>query len=278
MYVKFWGSRGCISTPEKDKLKYGGNTTCVEVIFKSNKHYIIDAGTGIKNLGTSLAKKEKLDINILFTHAHWDHLAGFPFFLPIYNASNSFTITGYSISPDEFKKIISVQMNGIYHPVMFDNIASNITFTDFQDLKHNANENIESIKLSHPGGGYGYKFIDNNKSFVFLTDNELNYDHIEDNSFSKFVEFCKGVDLLVHDAQYDNLSYFNSTKWGHSRYEDAFELAVASKVKKLLFFHHDPSTTDKKLDYHVKEYKELVKINKIDLEISAVHEGMTINL
>jgi len=278
MYIKFWGSRGSISTPEKDKLKYGGNTTCVELIFNSKKHYIIDAGTGIKNLGASLVKKENLNINILFTHAHWDHLAGFPFFLPIYNSNNNFTITGYSISPDEFKKIISVQMNGIYHPVMFDNIASNIVFKKFQDLEHNANEKIDCIKLSHPGGGYGYKFTEDNKSFVFLTDNELAYDHNQENSFSNFVEFCSGVDVLVHDAQYDNLSYFNSIKWGHSRFEDAFELAVAAKVKKLLFFHHDPSTTDKKLDYHVKEYTKLVKINKLDLKIAAVSEGMLINL
>ncbi len=130
MNIKFWGARGSISTPEKDKLKYGGNTSCVEIKLISGKHYIVDAGTGIKNLGLKLLKEQNLDINILFTHAHWDHLAGFPFFLPIYNDTNKFSVTGYSISANEFKKIISVQMNGIYHPVMFDSIASKIDFKE----------------------------------------------------------------------------------------------------------------------------------------------------
>lgn len=278
MYIKFWGARGSISTPEKDKLRYGGNTTCLELKFQSGKHFIIDAGTGIKNLGQSLINETNLNVNILFTHAHWDHLAGFPFFLPIYREQNKFSITGYSISAKEFKKIISVQMNGIYHPVMFESISSKIDFMEFTDIEHGDSESIKSIRLSHPGGGYGYKFIENNKIFVFLTDNELAYEHDGSEGFSSFVDFCKNADVLVHDAQYDSNMYKLTKKWGHSTFEDAFELAVASKVKKLLFFHHDPMMTDSALDNHVKNYKKLIKRNKFDLDIDAVKEGMILNL
>ncbi|MBN1114479.1 MAG: MBL fold metallo-hydrolase [Oligoflexia bacterium] len=280
MKIKVWGTRGSIATPEIDKMKYGGNTTCIEVEYGHGHHFIVDAGSGLRKLSNQLIhSKSALKMHFLFTHAHWDHLSGFPFFLPIYSSKNSFFITGFSKIVHDFRHIIAEQMNGIYFPVMFESIASSIDFVEFENIKLNcAGCSIDKIKLNHPGGGYGYKFTENGKHFVFLTDNELSYEHEDGALFQDYVDFCRGADVLFHDSQYDNERYQFTKGWGHSTFDDAFELGVAAGVKSLMFCHHDPDTTDKMLDEKVKEYRKRIKTLKVNMNIDAVREGLVLQI
>ena len=275
MKIKVWGCRGSIAAPGPDTLRYGGNTTCVEVISNSGTEIVIDAGSGARNLGKELLKKETKTVYLLLTHAHWDHLLGFPFFEPAYSADFTIYLCGGPKARDSIKDYFYHQMQAPYFPIEMELLHATFEF-GFENAHGNSIENIQvdSIQLSHPNGGYGFKLTENGKSFVFLTDNELGHPHDSSLRFEDYVNFCKDADLLFHDAQFTDEEYIERKGWGHSCYKDAFNLAVKAGVKRLGFFHHDPDRSDDELDRIVKDYVEKAKSISPGMSVFAVAEGM----
>lgn len=279
MKIKFWGTRGSIPVSGREFLKYGGSTTCLEIIDKNNDSIIVDCGTGVKNLGKEFIKKNINKINIVFTHQHWDHILGFPFFAPIYDDKNEIIITGCSYTTDEVRAIVSKIMQPPDFPVKFEEIDAKFRFMAMEKNGIRIN-NIEiiPIELSHPNGGFGYKFIEDKKTAVFLTDNELRYTHPGGKSFDEYVEFSRGADLLIADADYIDSEYEYRKTWGHSTFSDALELAISSGVKKLILFHHNQNRTDKQIDLIVRDCNMKIKKAGLKIKCSGAMEGKVISL
>ena len=247
MKIKFWGTRGSIAVPGKETILYGGNTTCLEMTLESGKRVIIDAGTGIRPLGDKLlAEKKPIDIHLLITHIHWDHILGFPFFDPLYESTTKIAIEGFPTCMKGLRSTFDNRMGDGFFPLKFDDLRAEIQYQE--RLSKGTLEidgmTVDSIFLQHPQGGYGYRFRERGKTLVFLTDNELREDAWIGRTPKEYAEFCEGADILIHDSQYTPQEIDNRRGWGHSDYSSAFDLAHAANVKKLVLFHHDPSRSD----------------------------------
>jgi phosphoribosyl 1,2-cyclic phosphodiesterase len=279
MLIHVWGSRGSIAVSGKEFVKYGGDTTCLEVIPSSGEVLIIDAGTGIRGLGNKLVKEGKLNINLLLTHAHWDHLSGFPFFTPIYHKESVIRVYGPQTTQVSLKKTVSKTMTSPYFPIEFEDIHADISFLGMGNKSYTIGSvNISTIPLSHPNEGIGYRLDDDGRSFVFLTDNELTHKHPTGLDYKAYVEFARGADLLFHDAEFRKDEYKKTEGWGHSVFLDTVRLALDAGVKSLGLFHHNQDRTDAEVDRLVAESKKLVSSKGSKLKVFAVAEGMEIKL
>ncbi|MCK4904756.1 MBL fold metallo-hydrolase [bacterium] len=279
MIIKCWGARGSIPVSGKEYIKYGGSTTCMEVRSKNGEIIIIDAGSGIRKLGIKLLEEKKYSYDIVFTHAHWDHLLGFPFFKPIYTQKARIKMYGYPFAQKSIKELLKISMTPPYFPVNYEDIKANISYHEACKDKFRIDSvTVIPISLSHPNGGLGYKFIEDNKSFVFLTDNELTFKHPGGLDYKDYVDFSSGADLLIHDCEYTQKDYKTKKGWGHSIYKDALKLAMEANVKKFGLFHHNQEREDKDLDKIVKDCKQIIKKEKSNLKCFAVYEGMQIKL
>ena len=279
MIIKCWGARGSIPVSGKEFLKYGGSTTCLEITTKGNEIIIIDAGSGIRKLGNKLLKEDRNRLNIVFTHSHWDHLIGFPFFKPLYNDGTTLNLFGCSHTQDSLQRMISPIMTQPNSPVGFENIRSNLSFhKNCEETFQIDSVTVTPIFLSHPGQGLGFKFIEDDKSFVFLTDNELTFIHPGGLSYQDYLAFTRDADLLFHDAEYTEEEYEYTKAWGHTIYTDALKLALEAGVKKLGLFHHDQDRIDSDLDKIVRHCEKLIDKSGENLECFGVSEEMEIVL
>ncbi len=274
MYIRCWGARGSIPVSGKDYLKYGGDTTCLEVRSRTGELVVVDAGTGIRSLGNAILKGKLKTFDMLFTHAHWDHMIGFPFFAPIYLKSFDITIRAYAYDRSSFRDIIGGFMQCPYFPVSLDDkfVKAKLTWKKIYDKPFSIGEiTIRPIPLSHPKkGGRGFRFEENGKSFVFLTDNELDYAHEGALAYDGYVEFCRNADLLIHDGEYDRKDYKNNRGWGHSLFTDAVELGLEAQVKRLGLFHHNNRRTDEQVDAIVEQARAMIAKAKSRMECFAV--------
>jgi phosphoribosyl 1,2-cyclic phosphodiesterase len=283
MKVKIWGCRGSLPTPGRDTLRYGGDTTCLEIISNVGQRIIIDCGSGIRRLGNSLIKNKELNnLTILLTHAHWDHLVGFPFFFPAYMPNCKINICGGPLSQEVTMKYLEHQMEAPYFPVDISEMKAEFTKgcqcdwgnCDNRPSGTDGSIKCASIPLNHPNGGYGYKFVSENRTFVFLSDNEIRFAHKGGRSRDEYVEFCRGTDLIFLDAQYTEKQYVSRKSWGHSTYIDAVNLAIDAGVKRLGLFHHDPESTDDYLDKQFEYCHDYIKKNGGSLECFVCADGM----
>jgi phosphoribosyl 1,2-cyclic phosphodiesterase len=278
MYIKCWGARGGIPVSGQEYNKYGGNTACLEVRDNKGTIIIIDAGTGIRQLGQALLLDEDFDLNIIFSHFHWDHIIGFPFFKPIYDLRYNLNILDHIHFEMGVKELLSEVMRDPFFPVSPNEIKANVDYKKV-DWKFTVGEIIlETIPVSHPNGGIGFKFIHENRTFVFLTDNELGYVHPGGRSFDDYVSFCKGADLLIHDAEYNENEYVYTEGWGHSTYSDAVRLALEAGVKSLGLFHHNQERNDIELDRLVADANFLITKAGGNLDCFAVSQEMELKL
>ena len=275
MKVTFWGTRGSIPSPGQETIRYGGNTTCLEVELNDGTLIIIDAGTGIKKLGQHIVSNSRVGkINIFFTHSHWDHIQGFPLFAPAYLEEYDIEIFGCEPVFHNVQEILTNQMDARYFPVRFSNLKAKINFHEIRQEKLVLGDAvIDCIKNNHPGGANGFKITENGKTLVFITDNELHAPENSGSSWQEFVDFCRGADMLIHDSHYRADELENVTGWGHSSFEQAFELAIAARAKELLFFHHDPDRTDDEIDEIVKGFRKTIKKMGLDMKLDAAIEG-----
>jgi phosphoribosyl 1,2-cyclic phosphodiesterase len=275
MIIKVWGSRGSIPVSGKDCLKYGGDTTCLDIRTKSGDIIIVDAGTGIRRLGNQLTDERRFDLNFIFTHAHWDHVMGFPFFDPLYFKKSTIRMHRCPYHNKFVETILSKIMAPPNFPIKYSDITAQMLYTDACPAEFEIGSvRVVPIALSHPNGGSGYKFIEEGKTFVFLTDNELGYIHPGGLQLEDYVKFCSNVDLLIHDAEYTPKEYKAYRDWGHSVYTDTLELAQRAVVKKLGLFHLNPERTDQEMDNIVEDCRNRIAANGNNLDCVGVAGDM----
>lgn len=249
MELIFWGTRGSIAVPGAQTLRFGGNTTCLELSGAGGELMVLDAGTGMRPLGAAMAARgEARVINLLMTHIHWDHLMGFPFFGPLYNERARILVGGWPRGWEGVTHVFDSKLMDGYFPLKFSDIPARVE----RDRSlapprfRVGGVEITTTPLNHPQGSIGYCFRENGHKLVFITDNELTPGGVE--LPPRLVEFCAGADLLVHDAQYQPDEMDARAGWGHSDWRACVELAKAARVERLVLTHHDPSRDDERVE------------------------------
>lgn len=279
MLIKCWGARGSIPVSGSRYLKYGGDTPCLEIRTKNGAVLIIDAGTGIRRLGNSLIKEGVTACSLIFTHSHWDHIMGFPFFMPLYSKKTRIEIYGCKTAQGSIRKLLADVMAPPHFPIAFDSIKADLSFNEKCGNTFSFDSmTVEQIALSHPNGGLGFKFTEDGKSFVFLTDNELSFRHHGGLVFQDYLEFSSGANLLIHDAEFTEEEYRKTRKWGHSPYTEALKLAVEAKVERFGLFHHNQERSDEALDTIINSCQSQAEQQSADLECFGVAQDMEIKL
>ena len=279
MIIKVWGSRGSVPVSGREYLKYGGDTTCVEIRTQSGDIIITDAGTGIRRLGNRLAEEKCFDLNFIFTHAHWDHIMGFPFFKPLYFKKSTIRLHRCPFHSKFVESILPTVMAPPNFPVKYADITAQMSYLETRPLEFEIGSvNVVPIALSHPNGGSGYKFIEDGKTFVFLTDNELGYVHPGGLTFEDYLEFSRGADLLIHDAEYTPVEYKTHLDWGHSDYTATLDLAQKAAVKKLGLFHLNQERTDQEMDEIVQDCRRRIAKSGSNLDCVGVAGDMVFEL
>jgi phosphoribosyl 1,2-cyclic phosphodiesterase len=276
MHIKCWGSRGSIPVSGPDYLKYGGDTTCIEIRTASNDLIIVDAGTGIRRLGNQLVEDHCSVYHLLITHSHWDHLIGFPFFTPLYLEESNIQIYRCPFPGKFIEEIVNKMMGPPHFPVRYSDLKAKITYIEACPSEFQIGSvTVIPISLSHPNGGCGYKFIEHGKSFVFLTDNELGYTHSNGLQPSDYAVLCQNADLMFHDAEYTPDEYKECIEWGHSSYADALDMALTARVKKLGLFHLNRERTDADMDRIVDHCRQIIEQKNAAMECFGVAMDMT---
>ena len=275
-HIKFWGVRGSIPTPEPGTVRYGGNTTCVEV--RCGKEIIIlDAGTGLRKLGQSLLaefKRKPLNLSLLLSHTHWDHIQGLPFFAPIYESRCRLRILGCEGARKSLVAALTGQMDSTYFPVPFSDLPSNIEIEELVDFSFAIGPvRVRAQRANHHGVAVGYRLHSPDGGIVFFPDTEP-----RPGGDREMIDFCRDADVLILDSQYDRAEYRAHTGWGHGCVDDSVALALKAGVKKLILFHHDPDHDDKKMDAFQKHARHLAAKAGGKLKVVAAREGMVIQL
>jgi phosphoribosyl 1,2-cyclic phosphodiesterase len=287
--VRFWGTRGSIPTPGAQTVRYGGNTPCTEVRTDDGWLIILDAGTGIRELGRDLLQRSNgapIMGDIFLTHAHWDHIQGIPFFAPIFGRGNHFTIWGSQSLERSVDKVVRDQMSPVVFPVTFEELDASIDFRDLAEGTRTEGTGYEvtSFAVQHPGGALGYRFSEpggNGGALVYVSDNELashdRYGSAPDWR-ERMVGFVRGATVLIHDSTYTTEEFDHHRGWGHSTFQDCVELALEAGVGTLVLFHHEPRRTDDQLDACLAECRAMVKARGGALQVVAAAEGLTLTL
>ena len=279
MFVKIWGARGSIPVSGQEYIKYGGDTTCIEIRSKNGRVIIIDAGTGIRRLGKDLLVQGLYDYDLIFTHAHWDHIMGFPFFRPLYSDRTSLRVHGCPFTEEFVRTMLTKIMSPPNFPVTYRDLKAHIAYSDGCPEKFQIDSvTVMPIDISHPGGGKGYKFIEDGRSFVFLTDHELGYAHPGGLPHESYLQFCAGADLLVLDAEFTGEEYGRHRSWGHSSYLDTLNLAMEAEAKQLALFHINQDRTDRVMDKIVEHCRRVVRESNAQVGILGACCDMTFEL
>jgi phosphoribosyl 1,2-cyclic phosphodiesterase len=291
--LKFWGVRGSIPSPGPETVLYGGNTSCVEVRVGSDI-IVLDAGSGLRKLGLALVEEFKanpIHLNLLITHTHWDHIQGFPFFLPAYNPKNNVTICGFEGASQGLQNTLSDQMESPYFPISMQQMPGHIAIRELRDMNFNVNHvPVRAQFLNHPGICAGYRLFTPGGSISYLPDIELSHrlrdrwnagtipDAQQETEATPpedraLVEFIRDSDVLIIDSQYDAAEYEKHVGWGHSCMEDSVAYALHAKVRRLFLFHHDPDHTDEHISRMVARAREMAARRHSNLIIEAAREG-----
>jgi phosphoribosyl 1,2-cyclic phosphodiesterase len=301
-----WGVRGSIPVPGESTVRYGGNTACMEIRYgPDDKLLIMDAGSGIKPLGDRLMKEDlpkgPINARLFLSHTHWDHIIGFPFFTPIFIPGTELEVySPINYEERSVEEIIGIQLSYQYFPVRQSELAAKIAYHSLKEetLDFGDGMVIRTKFLNHPVSTLGYRFEYDGKSIctvydhepfrnMFPTDpEEEGYDaaaaeegeRVAEEENARIREFIHGADVVIHDTQYTKDEYTEKfTGWGHSSFEFALKQSHKSRVKHLLFFHHDPLRTDEQLEELLSGYERRIE-GKTKMKIGLAREGLEIDL
>lgn len=288
MRLRFWGTRGSCPTPGPNTARFGGNTTCLEVRTDDEHLVVFDAGTGIRELGRSLMRRadgHAITGDVFFSHAHWDHIQGLPFFTPAFQQGNHFRLFGSPSLERSLEVVLRQQMSPVVFPVGFDQLRARMEFGAFSGHTHEGpGYRVQAITVRHPGSALGFRIWPSNdpsRSIVFIPDNELDRDGDSADSASTreaLVEFARGATVLIHDAMYTGTEYMDHRGWGHSSYRDAVDFAIAAEVETLVAFHHDPERTDDALESQLQLCRRMVTERDGRVRVIGAAEGLTLSL
>ena len=286
--VTFWGTRGSIPTPGAHTARYGGNTPCVAVEGAGGHLVILDAGTGIRGLGVQLVEQQNGAVNaeILLSHAHWDHIQGLPHFKPFFAPGNAVRIWGSRQGTMSLEAILRQQMDPAVFPVPLDALSAKLTV---EQVEPGPSEfsigafRVRAMRLRHPGTTLGYRLtpLAGGPSMAYVTDNELGPGGQYRTGPAwrqEFVEFLRGVELLIHDAMYTPEELKAHAGWGHSTYAEAVDVAAEAGVKRLVLFHHEPEHGDDAIDALLAQARKQAQARGRPTEVAAAHEGMQLTL
>jgi phosphoribosyl 1,2-cyclic phosphodiesterase/CheY-like chemotaxis protein len=296
--IRLWGVRGSIPVPGKSTVRYGGNTSCVEVR-ADGEIIVLDAGSGIRLLGLALDKEfgpRSMKLTLLISHTHWDHIQGLPFFSPAYNRKNLIRVLGYEGARAGLAKILASQMETPFFPVSLRELPSHLAIEELKEMEFQiGNVEVRSKFSNHPGICAGYRLFTSSGSIAYFPDSEP-YEQLKQQLASrdgisedearnfataertKMVEFIQGCDLAILDTQYTDEEYAQHIGWGHSSLSSVVSLALDAEVRQLLLFHHDPNHDDEMIDKMVEHARALVKKSGKTLEVEGAREGAEILL
>jgi len=293
MKLRFWGVRGSIATPGPTTVKYGGNTTCIEVTTDNGEIIILDAGTGINPLGQKLLKQLPVTAHIFITHTHWDHIQGLPFFSPIFIPGNEIKIYGGldPVTNEGIERALGVQLQYSYFPIREAELNASVEYNTIKPGESISigEAKITPILLSHPVLNFGYRIDCDGQSIFFTGDYEpiFNIYEPDENEYEEYQSFIdqknqqiitamQDVNALIIDSSYTSEEYIIKKGWGHGTYNSAIKLAKQAKAKKLFFTHHEPTRTDEQLEVIYKQ--QLNENPNTEFEIILAKEGHDILL
>lgn len=283
MKVRFWGVRGSIPVPGAETSRYGGNTSCLEILAEPNRPLVLDCGTGARALGRDLVLRQATDVEILFTHFHMDHLFGFPFFGPVFSPNFRVRVGVPGYGDIDAQDKLGRYLNGIYHPVRLADIAARISFEGIRPGKpfEVGPYRVVGVPLNHPGGACGYRVTVGDRTVVHLTDTAPLARPDEGLCAGKsppalerrVLEAMEGADLVIMDTMFSWEEYLEKMTWGHSYPEYAVRLGTEAGVRRICLFHHAPDATDDDLDRLAERW------NQADgPPVFLAREGMTVDI
>jgi phosphoribosyl 1,2-cyclic phosphodiesterase len=291
--LKIWGVRGSIPVPGPGTVRYGGNTSCIE-IRADGELIVLDAGSGIRGLGLALESEfgsRPINLSLLITHVHWDHIQGFPFFVPAYNDKNEIQIFGYDGSGAGLREILSGQMATPFFPVALYDLPGKINIQKLESMDFKIGPvRVRARFMNHPGMCVGYRIFTSKGSIAYLPDHEP-YEAFKLHSAKShllspeqtqkraredradLVKFLQGADILILDTQYTDDEYQAHVGWGHGSLSSAISLALDASIRKLVLFHHDPTHDDDMIDTMLQTARKIAAKSENYLEVEAAREG-----
>jgi phosphoribosyl 1,2-cyclic phosphodiesterase len=292
MKARFWGTRGSIATPGPATMKYGGNTPCVDVRAGSDI-FVFDAGTGLRGLGIELLNEfasQPITVHLFISHTHWDHIQGFPFFIPAYQKHHRIFVYGPPGRGRSLEQIFQTQLDSDYHPIALSDMGSNIVIQEIREPMRFGDVTVDFMYLNHPAMCLGYRISHQGSSIVYATDNEpyeftlpqidsptgpADFPRMLDDKLTRFVE---GAGLYIGDAQFTTEEYQYKKGWGHTPLDSCVDTAVAAHVGKLALFHHDPFHDDAFVDGMVQRACALIAERGSSVECFGAAEGMEVSV
>ena len=296
--IRLWGVRGSIPVPGKSTVRYGGNTSCVEVR-ADGEIIILDAGSGIRLLGLALDKEfgpRSMKLTLLISHTHWDHIQGLPFFSPAYDQKNLIRVLGYEGARAGLAKILASQMETPFFPVSLRQLPSHLAIEELKEMEFRVGSvEVRSKFANHPGICVGYRLATSSGSIAYFPDNEP-YEELKmllasrdgvteeeargfaDAERGKMVDFLQGCDVAIMDTQYTEEEYAKHVGWGHSSVDSVVSLALDANVGRLVLFHHDPNHDDQMIDKMLEHARAFVAKSGKSLDVDAAREGAEILL
>jgi phosphoribosyl 1,2-cyclic phosphodiesterase len=269
MKLKIWGCRGSLSTPGEATVRYGGNTSCVEVRTPTGALIVLDAGTGVRNLGGALAKEQIRELDLVLTHLHLDHIEGLGFFAPLFDPECVVRVWSPRPVGGSLRAELATYLSPPFFPVPFDQIPAQISFHEIGDETWEiGGVTIAAVTVRHPGSTVGFRLSQNGTSLAYIPDNEPALDR------TSGLSVAGGADLLLHDAQFTDAEYSSRVGWGHSAVADFVTYLAEAAPRKALMFHHDPSHADGQLEEMLAEVRRRSDSANVEL----AHEGFELDL
>lgn len=287
VFVRFWGTRGSIPTPGHKTRRYGGNTSCVEIRC-GDLELVCDGGTGLRELGLDLVQRGRPSVSahLFFSHMHWDHIQGFPFFVPAYAKDSEIVVYDAEAGRTRVEELLHGQMRSEYFPVNFSDLGAEIRARTFErNTVELGGVTVRSFEQAHPGKSHAYAFELGSKKIVYATDSELdllltNPAETAENAEAlrrlpdALVAFVEGADLLIADGQYTDAEYPHKIGWGHARANTVADLAHQARVKQCAIFHHDPLHSDEAVEQKIRTACDRLDARGSQTQLFGAREGL----